>query len=138
MASKLTPLKNNAPQQIFYSDLPLNPTLASNGDISTVTNNDAIKQSLTLILNTNAGSRIFLPNYGARLQSFLFEPFDQSTATRIGTEIEQSINNYEQRIQLLNVAVTMIQANTSYNIIVSYLIINQQEVDTFTVTLQKL
>ena len=126
------------PPKTFYEDLPLDPTINSKGDISTVTNLDAIKQSLRMIIETAAGTRIFLPNYGAKVKAFLFEPFDQSTATQIGTQIEESINNYEQRIQLLSVNVIMVQATTSYNVSITYLVLNQQQVDTLQITLGKL
>lgn len=125
-------------EQIFYRDLPLNPTVTSQGDISDVTNRDSIKQALKMLLNTGRGSRIFLPEYGCRVRGFLFEPFDTHTAQRLGTEITEAIKNYEPRVEILSVNVEMEMAAASYNVDVLYRIVNTQVVDSYQVSLEKL
>lgn len=122
----------------YYEDLALFPDINSTGDVSTVKNIDAIKQSLKLLLNTKRGSRIFQPNYGCRIESFLFEPFDQTTGTRIGEEIEESFRNYEKRISLITINVKMDWDTTSYIVDVVYKIANTQTVDTLQVKLEKI
>ena len=126
------------PEEIFYRDLPLDPTVTSDGDISSVVNKDSIKQSLNMILKTGRGSRIFLPDYGARIKAFLFEPFDNTTAQRLGNEVEETIKNYEQRIELLSINVSMIQSDASYEVAIVYRIVNTQVVDSFKLSLEKL
>lgn len=125
-------------ERIFYKDLPLDIYLTSNGDISEVTNGDSIKQSLRMIINTGKGTRIFMPDYGARVRAFLFEPFDEFTAKRLGEEIQLTIKNYEKRIQLLNVEVGMDFSNTSYTISVIYKVISTNTIDGIELTLEKL
>jgi len=126
------------PEEIFFRDLPLDPTVNSEGDLSSVTNRDCIKQSLKMMLNTAKGTRIFNSDYGCRVRAFLFEPFDNSTAQRIGNELEESIKNYEQRIQLLNINVDMILSTTSYEVAIVYRIANTQAVDSLKITLERL
>ena len=123
---------------IYYEDLSLNPTINSVGDISTVTNKDSIKQSLNMIINTARGSRPFMPDYGSRIKGFLFEPFDESTARQMGVELQETIQNHEPRIELLNVNVNMDWASTTYNISVAYRLANTQQVDVINVTLEKI
>lgn len=125
-------------QQIFYRDLSLDPSVDSQGDIGTVTNKEAIKQSLYMLINTNKGTRIFQPNYGCRIKGFLFEPFDSSVATQIGKELEETIKNYEPRVQLIKISVDMDDRTTSYNISVVYRINNTEEADFVKVTLEKI
>lgn len=125
-------------QQVFYVDLSLNPEVDSTGDISTEINIDAIKQSLRMMLDTTRGSRIFTPEYGARIKGFLFEPFDTSVAERIGLEIKETISNFEPRVSLINVNVEMDFNKTSYDIQVVYRINNTEVIDVFKVTLEKL
>jgi len=88
------------PEEIFYTDLPLNPTVNSQGDLSSVTNREAIKQSLRMMLDTGRGTRIFAPDYGCRVKAFLFEPFETSTAERLGTEIRETIQNSRKEFRL--------------------------------------
>lgn len=124
--------------KIFYRDLPLDITINSQGDVSDVINANSIKQSLRMIVETARGSRIFLPNYGAKIRAFLFEPFDEQTARRMGEELQNTITNYEKRVQLLNLNVEMDYKDNSYEVIVVYRIISTNEVDTVQVSLEKL
>jgi phage baseplate assembly protein W len=126
------------PDEIFFRDLPLDPSVNSEGDISSVTNKESIKQAIRMMINTGRGSRIFLPDYGCRIRGFLFEPFDETTAKRIGQELEETIKNHEPRVELLNINVGMILKNNSYEVSVVYRIINTQAVDSVKVTLERL
>lgn len=123
---------------VYYEDLSINPIINSTGDISTVKNLAAIKQSITMILNTAKGSRIFMPDYGSRIKGFLFEPFDETTAKRIGLEIQETLSNSERRIQILNINVTMDWLSTSYNVNIMYRLANTQLVDSIDVKLDRL
>lgn len=126
------------PEEIFYRDLPLDPTTNSEGDISSVTNKESIKQSLRMIINTARGSRVFAPDYGCRIKAFLFEPFDETTANRIGQELEETIKNYESRVQILSINVGMVLKNSSYDVSLVYRIVNTQVIDAFKISLEKL
>jgi phage baseplate assembly protein W len=123
--------------QIFYQDLPINPVVDSTGDLSSVQNLNSVKQSIYMILNTPKGTRIFNPEYGSRLKSFLFEPYDDTTARRIGTDLSESLNNWEPRITIININVDM-DGVSGYNIEVIYRIANTQQVDSVNVSLEKL
>jgi len=127
-----------ANNDIYYQDLSINPEVNSQGDISTVTNKESIKQSIRLIINTPKGSRIFMPDYGCRVNGFLFEPFVETTASRIGSEIQESLQNHEPRIEILNINVSMDYTTTEYNVLVIYRLTNTQTVDTISVRLDKL
>jgi phage baseplate assembly protein W len=124
--------------RIFYRDLPLDIKITSNGDISEVVNADSIKQSLRMIVDTARGSRVFFPEFGCRVNAFLFEPFDEATARRLGEELQTTIVNYEKRINLLNLNVQMDFTENSYEVDVVYRVITTGEVDNLQVSLEKL
>lgn len=123
---------------IYYDDLSLDPKINSVGDISTVINKDSVRQSLQMITSTAKGSRLFLPDYGCRIKGFLFEPFDESTAKQIGNELQETIQNHEPRVEILNINVNMDWQTTTYNIVVAYRLTNTQIVDSINVTLEKI
>jgi phage baseplate assembly protein W len=123
---------------IFFKDLALDITVNSQGDISDVVNAESIKQGLRMMIDTARGSRIFLPDYGCRVRAFLFEPFDEDTARRIGEELQNTIKNYEKRIQLLNLQVQMDFNDNSYEINVIYKIIATNQIENLDVTLERL
>jgi phage baseplate assembly protein W len=123
--------------QIFYQDLPINPSVDSTGDLSSVQNLNSVKQSIYMILNTPKGTRIFNPEYGSRLKTFLFEPYDETTAKRIGVDLSESLSNWEPRITIININVNMAGSN-GYDVEVIYRIANTQQVDKVNVSLERL
>lgn len=127
-----------ADRQVFFSDLPLDITIASDGDLALVTNRNAISQSLRMIINTAKGSRVFSSDYGCRIRGFLFEPFDETTARRIGEELRESIVNFEKRITLLDINVILKDDERSYEVEVTYQVVNRNETETLRVSLEKL
>ena len=127
-----------ADRQVFFSDLPLDITIASDGDLALAYNKEAISQSLMMLIDTARGSRVFVSDYGCRIRGFLFEPFDEATARRIGQELRESIVNYEKRITLLDINVIMNEDERTYEVEVTYQIINRNEEETLQVSLEKL
>lgn len=124
--------------QVFYSDLSIDPYINSEGDLNTVTNLKSVKQSLNILLNTQRGTRIFNPEYGCRIKSFLFEPFDESIAKRIGIEVQETIQNFEPRVEIIGINVNMKWENSSYDVNIVYRLINTQSLDTLNITLERL
>lgn len=64
-----------------------------------------IEESLAILLNTNKGERIMLPNYGSDLQSFLFDSINSSKIHLLKEMIRTAIVNYEPRIKLNDVII---------------------------------
>ena len=73
------------------------------GDLITVKDEAAIKQSVVNLLLTNRGERVFNANLGSSVSSLLFEPLDYGTAGMVSTEIENTMRAYEPRINVLAV-----------------------------------
>jgi phage baseplate assembly protein W len=122
----------------FFKDLPLNIRVGSDGDITEAINGDAIKQSLRMIVDTGRGTRIFLPSYGCRLRSFLFEPFDESTAGRIGEELKNTITSHEPRITIIAIDVKMDFDSSSYDINLLYRINATGQLGDYQVSMEKI
>ena len=66
---------------------------------------DNIRESMAVILKTEPGERIALPDFGAGLGRFLFEPNDAATQARIAHAIETALARWERRISLESVDV---------------------------------
>ena len=122
-----------------YFDISFDPSPNNIGDVSIVTNKDAIKQSLISIFNTPKGSRIMLPEFGCDVHSYLFEPYDEITARALATEIQNSFEYFEPRIRIIKIYVELDPDVSSqvYNIEILYEIKND-ETDSLTLTLEKL
>ena len=71
-----------------------------------VTDADAVKQSIKLLVLTSFGERVFHPEIGSSVYSSLFENIDPTTILTIQRSIKDVINNYEPRATLIYVNVT--------------------------------
>ena len=91
--------------------------------IELVENEHDIKESLQILLNTNLGERIMLPDYGSELQQYLFQPITNSRKHYIKDIIRSAIIKYEPRIKVNDVIIDqhdylegMIRVNIKYTI----------------------
>ena len=75
------------------------------GSVEMVSKEEDIKQSLEILLNTTAGERIMLPEYGCDLHSFLFESISTSKMHFLKELIRTAIVRYEPRIELNDVII---------------------------------
>ena len=64
-----------------------------------------IRQAIQIILLTEPGERIMLPDFGAGLKRFLFEPNTVTTHRLIQQEITEALEQWEPRINLKSVSV---------------------------------
>ena len=72
-------------------------------DLIAMKNENAIARSVKNIVFTNPGEKFFNPRFGSRITDSLFENADDLTAIEIQTQIEESINRYEPRVNLKSV-----------------------------------
>lgn len=73
----------------------LSKDVISKGEII---NQDAISQSIELILSTYFGERVFNPLFGSQLPNLIFENFSNEKAERLANEILDTIEFFEDRI----------------------------------------
>jgi phage baseplate assembly protein W len=66
---------------------------------------DNIRESIRIILLTNAGERVMLPEFGGSLGRFLFEPNIAATHRAIEEAIVRSLGRWEPRIAVASVEV---------------------------------
>ena len=74
-----------------------------NNDLITVKNTNAIARSVRNLILTRRGERPFAPNLGSGVYDLLFENIDKQTATVIREEIITVIENYEPRVDIIEV-----------------------------------
>lgn len=65
----------------------------------------AVKNSVANLLSTKKCEKILSPEYGLRIEDYLFEPVTSTTATAIANEILNAITIYEPRVQVVNLQV---------------------------------
>ena len=91
-----------------------------NYDLIAIKNETAIARSIRNLVLTYPGERFFNQNLGSKVSRSLFENIDDISASVIKDEIENTINNYEPRVDLIDVLVDPDYDNNNFNVTVNY------------------
>jgi hypothetical protein len=94
-----------------------------NSDLIALKNETAIARSIRNIVFTLPGEKFFNENFGSRVSRSLFENVDEISASIIRDEIRNSINNYEPRVQLIEVQTNPDYDDGSFDVVINYRII---------------
>ncbi len=88
---------------VFGRGLAFPPRIAENGRWEWSQGPQNIRESLEIILLTQLGERVRLPEFGAGLRAYLFEPNIASTHRLMQEQIIQALNRWEPRVRLESV-----------------------------------
>jgi hypothetical protein len=82
----------------------------------------AISNSLVNLFNTIPGQNLLNPTYGLNLINYAFEPATEATGRAIGNHIIQNVNNFEPRVLVQNINITVNKDEQTFTIVLSILI----------------
>lgn len=108
------------------------------GDINPLRDIEAIKRSVKNLILTNFQERPFQPEIGSGVRGLLFELADPITIHDIETAISRTINNFEPRVNLLEVNVNDEVDNNSYSVSITFQVIATEQVGNATIILERL
>ena len=121
-----------------FKDLDINFTRnLFTDDVSSVKNDNSIKQAVKNLILTAPGEKPFQPLKGSSVYQLLFEPLDPFTMDAIKSEIINTINSFEPRVTLKKVIVTPIYENNKINVSVEYQIIGLPIIESINFVLQR-
>ncbi len=89
--------------QDFKKDLEISPL---SQDLTVNKDEDAVKESIKNLILTDRGERLMQPDLGGNITAMLFENLTPATLKLIEDNIKTTINLYEPRAELQNVAVS--------------------------------
>jgi len=123
----------------LYSDVDLTFKPHPNtGDVTTLRDIDAVKQSVRNLILTSPGERPFNPYLGSDVRGLLFEPVDNFTAISLRRAIELTLANYEPRIEVQSVEIEPQPDNYRYGVSISYRILTSLDTDNVTFFLERI
>src|SRR5689334_18674907 len=93
------------PGRVFGRGMQFPPRVGPDGKILWSEGADNIRQAIYVILMTRSHERVQLPDFGASLGTFLFEPNTPTTRHLIETEILRALSRWEPRIAVDSVDV---------------------------------
>jgi len=95
-------------------------------DILALTNEDAIKRSVRNLVETVNEERFFNSLIGSHVRESLFEVPDNTIRATLRTQIENSILNFEPRVNLTDVIINHPNDTNDLEVTVAYDIIGQE------------
>ncbi len=84
-------------------ELPAGLFVDNTGRLSLVSGDDAVRQSLLLLLSTRPGERVMRPDYGCLLGTLVFSPNDDTTAGLAIHYVRQAVERFEPRAVVVRV-----------------------------------
>jgi phage baseplate assembly protein W len=89
-------------------------------DVVAIRDEDAIKRSVKNIIFTILGEKPFEPNFGSVMSQSLFDLNTNLSEIKVSDEIKASLDNYEPRIDNVNVSVSILADSNEMNCTVQY------------------
>ena len=89
------------------------------------TNEYAVKRAVKNLIFTEFYERPYNPLLGSNVKKSFFEPFTNVTASNIEYSIREILNNYEPRIELLEIKTGDDRERNGLNIMITFRINNQ-------------
>jgi len=112
----------------IYKDLNLDfQQNAATKDIQKLTDVEAVKRSVRNLISTNHYEKPFHPEIGSNLRAMLFELMSPQMNHVISKQIENLINNYEPRCNLVEVFTQPMFDRNGYSVQISFRVNNHQE-----------
>jgi phage baseplate assembly protein W len=107
-----------------FSDISMSfQTNPINYDLIALKNESAIARSIRNLVLTYPGERFFNDTLGSKVSRVLFDNIEEISASVIRDEIENTINNYEPRVDLIEVFVEPNYDNAEFNVTINYRIV---------------
>lgn len=94
-------------EQFIGAGLAFPMHVDATGGIALVHREREIEESIQIILATAPGERPMRPEFGCGIHDFVFAPADGSTAGQIAYEVRTSVERWEPRIDVTEVAVSV-------------------------------
>jgi phage baseplate assembly protein W len=121
-----------------YKDIDISFTKnPKTSDIYTLTDIDAVKRSVKLLVLTKFNERVFHPEIGSAVYSSLFENIGPDTIIVIERSVRDVINNFEPRARLIKVDVRETADSNSIAISIFFYVVNIEEPIGITINLQR-
>lgn len=125
------PIDTEARRAVGFS-LPINGNAVFKPTYQT---RDQIKSNLINFMLTNNGERVFNPNFGLDLRSYVFENNTDLTSDEIEFKIQEGIADYFPQVSIENLTITPNEDANQINITVTYSIPQLGVDDSITIAL---
>ena len=122
-----------------FRDLDLNFAIHPiRKDINTHKAEYAVISSVKNLILTNHFERPFQPEVGSNIRRLLFENVDVILAAQLEREIEETVNNFEPRVEVSSITAIPSPDENGYKIILEFFVINNPDPITINFFLERI
>lgn len=82
------------------------PIRSSGGATRWARYEEDVEQAVQIVLLTERGERVMIPEFGGGLRDYVFEPNSEATRARLAESVRKALIDWEPRISLERVEVT--------------------------------
>jgi phage baseplate assembly protein W len=107
-------------------------------DIWNKTNDESVKRSVRNLILLNTYEKPFHPEIGSDVRDLLFELATPLTAIRLKKAIQEVIENFEPRAQILDIAVSNDIDNNAFAVTIVFRLVNEDRVESLSFSLERL
>ena len=97
--------------RVYGQGMAFPPRVQPDGSLAWSSGEDNVREAIRIVLMTEPGERLYLPDFGAGLGRFLFEPNIASTHTLIAERIQDALQAWEPRVRVESVEVAAAPAD---------------------------
>lgn len=135
---KITKTDKASNQKPYYSDFFTNFNVhPQNKRLVKYTNEESVKRSIRNLINTEKYDRLFQPEVGCRIRSFLFENMSEIVSNEIKSSIKETIEIYEPRARIVDIIVQANEARHAYDVYIYFQVINSDKELSINITLYR-
>jgi hypothetical protein len=91
--------------RLFGRGISFPPRVGSDGRVAWSAGPANIREAIQVVLQTEPGERLQLPEFGGRLRAVLFEPNTVATRRLVQEQIDRALKLWEPRITLSSITV---------------------------------
>jgi phage baseplate assembly protein W len=91
--------------RIFGRSMAFPPRVGGDGRVTASEGDQNVREAIEIVLRTNQRERLRLPDFGAGLERFLFEPNTTATRRQVEDRIAKALRAWEPRIAVQSIAV---------------------------------
>lgn len=139
MATTIISRNPEIPTEAAFRDLDLkfnaHPTKK---DVNKHLNEYAVINSVKNLVSINFYEKPFNPDFGSNLRALLFEPVDEITSIHIERAITEVIENYEPRVNIIEITAAATPEENRYDVALRFSILNSSNAITINFFLERI
>lgn len=139
MATTIISRNPEIPTEAVFRDLDLkfnaHPTKK---DVNKHLNEYAVINSVKNLVSINFYEKPFNPDFGSNLRALLFEPVDEITSIHIERAITEVIENYEPRVNIIEITAAATPEENRYDVALRFSILNSSNAITINFFLERI